>query len=38
MLCPDGKDKCEKGSQWKIDWGKPGKDWRIDSSTPHVEL
>jgi len=29
MLCADGKEKCEKGSQWKIDWGPPNHDWTI---------
>jgi len=41
MLCPDGANKCEKGSQWKIDWGKADKKWSIKGKTAtpsHTEL
>jgi len=27
MLCADGKENCEKGSQWKIEWGNKEQDW-----------
>jgi len=38
MLCADGKQNCEKGSQWKIDWGKPDQDWSLNSNGVHTEL
>ena len=27
MLCGEGKDACEGGSQWKIEWGEEYKKW-----------
>ena len=27
MLCGEGKDDCEKGTQWKIEWGKKDQKW-----------
>jgi len=29
MLCRDGEMECEGGTQWKIDWGPPDKDWSL---------
>jgi len=28
MLCGEGKEDCEKGTQWKIEWGKKDQKWR----------
>ena len=29
MLCRDGEEECEGGTQWKIDWGPVDKDWSL---------
>jgi len=28
MMCGEGKDACEGGTQWKIEWGKTDKKWK----------
>jgi len=40
MLCADGKEDCEKGSQWKIDWGKVPNSWKLKDymEVDHDEL
>merc|ERR1711936_758900 len=35
MLCGEGKLSCEKGTQWKIEWGKQNQKWQC-ISTLHV--
>ena len=29
MLCRDGEEECEGGTQWKIDWGPVDTDWSM---------
>ena len=29
MLCRDGEEECEGGTQWKIDWGPVDRDWSL---------
>ena len=29
MLCRDGEEECEGGTQWKIDWGPVDTDWSL---------
>ena len=29
MLCRDGEEECEGGTQWKIDWGPVNTDWSL---------
>ena len=33
MLCGEGEVECEGGTRWQIDWGRPGRDWRLPEKT-----
>ena len=33
MLCGEGKDTCERGSEWKIEWGGKGQQWETPEKT-----
>ena len=41
MLCRDGEEECEGGTQWKIDWGPVDTDWSLSkrkNSAKRTEL
>ena len=40
MLCRDGEEECEGGTQWKIDWGPVDADWSLarDKVNTRTEL
>jgi len=40
MLCADGLEDCEKGSQWKVDWGDKDTEWKVQEVEvkKHTEL
>jgi len=33
MLCGEGKDTCERGTEWKIEWGRKGQNWETPPKT-----
>ena len=37
MLCGEGKENCEKGTQWKIEWGKKDHKWEIPNKEKKVK-
>jgi len=37
MLCADGKEDCEKGSQWKIEWGDEDAEWSVSQDIEKVD-
>jgi len=36
MLCGEGKSSCEKGTQWKIEWGKQNQKWELTTKEREV--
>eukprot|EP00092_Neocalanus_flemingeri_P039386 GFUD01042883.1.p1 GENE.GFUD01042883.1~~GFUD01042883.1.p1 ORF type:complete len:431 (+),score=142.76 GFUD01042883.1:39-1331(+) len=37
MLCGEGKETCEKGTQWKIEWGTKNYQWKLPSKENQIK-
>merc|ERR1712096_96532 len=37
MLCGERKEDCEKGTQWKIEWGRNDEKWDLPTANKKVK-